>query len=96
MEKRTSPAKAGTPMTERSRTGKRFLMLHDLPQRTENGVRIDADGLDIDGSTYITFHHIDGFYSYCRTEKGNIIHLSAMTPIEATVDGYKFVTDKKE
>ena len=44
-----------------------------------------------DGSKYLTFCHIDGLYSYCKTEKGGIAHLSATTPLEKVEGGYKIV-----
>ena len=30
----------------------------------------------------LNFHHIDGMYSYCTDDKGNIIHLSASTDVK--------------
>lgn len=39
-----------------------------------------------DGSSYARFDHIDGAYSYCVTEKGGILHLSAITPLEQIGD----------
>lgn len=42
-----------------------------------------------DGSKYIIFRHLDGIYSYCDTEKGGYINLSASTPLEEVDGGYK-------
>lgn len=46
----------------------------------ENGSRIDIGCPD--GSTFIIFDHIDGMYSYCTTERGGVLHLNAMCPLE--------------
>lgn len=62
--------------------------LLDLPR--DKGVKIYSDEIS-DGSKYIVFHHIDGMYSYCKTEKGGVIHLSSSTPLEEYKDGYKIV-----
>lgn len=51
------------------------LPLYDLPRNTKIHVELE------DGSSYIMFHHLDGMYSYCTTEKGNVTHLSVLTPI---------------
>jgi hypothetical protein len=40
-----------------------------------------------DGSEYLTFNHIDGMYSFCKTENGNIVHLGCMTNLELLPDG---------
>ena len=33
------------------------------------------------GETYM-FHHIDGMYSYCTNEKGEVVHLPAWAAVE--------------
>ena len=75
-------------MTQQIKTTVKHLM--DLP-RNKEGIKIYVtDGGHIsDGSEYINFYHIDGMYSYCKTEKGGYIHLSAMKPIKKWEDGYK-------
>ena len=42
-----------------------------------------------DGSTYAIFYHLDGMYSYCRTEKGGALHLSGRTPLRKVEGGYE-------
>lgn len=42
-----------------------------------------------DGSTYIIVDHLDGMYSYCTTEKGDIIHLSRSTPLKKRGEDYE-------
>lgn len=42
-----------------------------------------------DGSSFIIFGHLDGMYSYCKTENGGVIHLSGNTPLVEFKDGYK-------
>ena len=44
-----------------------------------------------DGSNHLMFHHIDGGYSYCVTEKGAVCHLSATQELEEYKDGYKLI-----
>ncbi len=59
------------------------MKLYDL----QKGSKITADVSD--GSTFIIFDHIDGAYSYCTTEKGGVIHLSAVTPLIQVGDHYE-------
>lgn len=49
--------------------------LYDMPKGTKIRCHVS------DGSKYIVFDHVDGMYSYCRSEKGNIVHLSAVAPL---------------
>lgn len=61
-------------------------MLYELPRNTE-GIKIHVGASD--GSKYILFYHIDGMYSYCKTEKGATVHLKATTVLTKFEDGYK-------
>jgi len=61
------------------------MVLHELPR--DAGVKIYCDCSD--DSKYIVFHHVDGMYSYCITEKGAVVHISAMTPLKPKDDGYE-------
>jgi len=60
--------------------------LYDLPN-TKEGTKIYTKCSD--GSKYINFFHIDGMYSYCKSEKDNVINLHCGTPVEEHKDGYK-------
>lgn len=44
-----------------------------------------------DGSKYIIFDHIDGAYSYCTTENGSYVNISAVAPLKKFKDGYKII-----
>ena len=52
------------------------MKLYDI----KKGSKIKCEASD--GSTFLTFDHIDGMYSYCVTEKGGIVHLHACTPLK--------------
>ena len=62
--------------------------LYELERDKE--IKIFVKGIS-DGSKYVVFGHIDGMYSYCTTEKGGIIHLSANTPLKEIVGGYEII-----
>lgn len=49
----------------------------------EKGSKIKWDG------EIITFQHLDGMYSYCTLENGDVVHLSAMTPLRKINDVYE-------
>lgn len=66
------------------------MKLYDL----KHGAKIVNDGIS-DGSSFIIFDHIDGMYSYCTTEKGGVIHLSASTPLKKVDDHYEIDVETK-
>lgn len=70
------------------------MYLHELPRDDEVGTKIFCECSD--GSTYVLFHHTDGMYSYCVSEKGAVTHLHVMTPLEVVEGGYKISEEKDE
>ncbi len=56
------------------------LLLYDIPR--ESKIICETS----DGSAYIMFHHLDGIYSYCTTEKGGVVHLSVHQPLKKIED----------
>lgn len=46
-----------------------------------------------DGSQYLIFDHIDGMYSFCRTENGGIAHLYCMIELSELPDGSYKIDD---
>lgn len=70
------------------------MYLYELPRDDEIGTKIYCNLSD--GSSYLMFHHTDGAYSYCKSEKGGIVHLSAMAPIVPFEDGYRIKEEKSE
>lgn len=64
------------------------MKLYNIPQ----GSKIYEETTD--GSKFLILDHIDGMYSYCKTENGNVVNLGASTPLIPFEDGYKFeITD---
>ena len=61
------------------------MKLHSIPENSKIKCEVN------DGSKFVTFFHIDGMYSYCETEKGGVIHLSASTPIKKVQDYYEII-----
>lgn len=60
-----------------------MIRLYDIPPLSK--IYCDVS----DGSTYVIFHHVDGMYSYCTTEKHGRVHLMCATPLEKHEDGYR-------
>lgn len=52
------------------------MKLYDVPRNTRIVV---TDG---DDKYFYHFHHIDGAYSYCKDDDGNVVHLAAWTEVE--------------
>ena len=55
------------------------MKLFEVPRDTRV---VLSDGMEVN------FHHIDGMYSYCTDDKGEVIHLAAWTDVE--------IKDKKD
>jgi len=49
-----------------------------------------------DESVYLIFCHLDGMYSYCETENGNIVHLSANAELTKKKNYYVFNTESSD
>ncbi len=49
-----------------------------------------------DGSTYVIYDHRDGMYSYCPTEKGGVVHIGLMQPLEEVEGGYKLAAEQSK
>lgn len=39
----------------------------------------------------VTFQHVDGRYSYCTTESGEVVHLAVMTPLKKVDEHYEII-----
>ena len=52
------------------------MKLYVVPRNT----RIKIVG-EFTGEEFL-FHHIDGMYSYCTTQSGDVVHISASTDVE--------------
>ena len=63
------------------------MKLYDIPRHSRINVQVS------DGSSYVIFDHIDGMYSYCKTEKGGLLHLAAGTPLVQDGMHYKIRED---
>ena len=59
------------------------MKLYDIPEHSKIYEECSDD------STFLIFHHLDGMYSYCKTEKGGVMHLRGDTQLESYKDGYE-------
>jgi hypothetical protein len=59
-----------------------IMKLYEIPQ---NSMILCSPS---DGSTYVWFRHVDGYYSFCKTEHNNVAHLCA-------TQGLKFVEERE-
>ena len=63
-----------------------FMQLTPL-NKVPKGSKIDVTHMGLsyqeDGSrvSILTFHHLDGMYSYCTDEAGNVVHLRRTSPV---------------
>lgn len=70
------------------------MRLYDIPE--DSKIILSKEQTCSDGSSYIIFRHIDGMYSYCETEKGGIIHISAGAPMKKVEGGYMISEEPDE
>ena len=60
--------------------------LHQVPNNTRiRVIKAEAPppgGLPTIAGTEYNFKHIDGMYSFCTTDSGDIVHLKAWTEVE--------------
>ena len=61
------------------------MKLYDIPEQSKIYEECSDD------STYLIFHHIDGMYSYCKSEKGGVMHIGASQELSKYKDGYKLI-----
>ena len=59
------------------------MKLYEIPKQSKIYEEVS------DGSEYFVFDHLDGMYSYCVSEKGEVVHLGASTELVEHEDGYK-------
>jgi hypothetical protein len=52
--------------------GETSMKLYDVPRNSRIAIE--------DGSEF-NFHHIDGMYSFCTDDSGNVVHLAAWTEV---------------
>ena len=53
------------------------MKLYEVP--VNNRIKIIGDVID---SQELNFHRIDGMYSYCTTDSGEVVHPAAWTEVE--------------
>lgn len=46
------------------------------------GVRVPVGALEINKGDELNFHHVDGMYSYCKNDDGEVCHLLAWAEVE--------------
>lgn len=54
-----------------------MMKLYDVPRGTRIVVR-DEEG----NALRLTFHHLDGMFSYCEDDHGNVVHVAAAAEVE--------------
>lgn len=62
------------------------MKLYDVPNKTNIRIIEDPncppDTLPVEKDEIIFFDHIDGMYSYCTNQEGDVVHLAAWTEVE--------------
>lgn len=62
------------------------MKLYEVPKNTKvkvlSEVKVPPGAPIIKPGDIIKFGHIDGMYSYCHTEDGDLVHMAAWTEVE--------------
>ena len=60
--------------------------LYDVPKHSKIKVvvegKVPPEAAPINEGEELTFHHLDGMYSYCTRDNGEVVHLAAWTEVE--------------
>lgn len=70
---------------------KTTFFLHEIPKGSTIKTTLNSGK-----ETTVTFHHLDGMYSYCTLNDGdpdNVIHLSRFTPLKLVDGVYEIIED---
>lgn len=74
------------------------MKLYQIPRESKLKVSVTrpwGDGRVLVKDEIVTFHHLDGAYSYITTDDGDVLHLSASTPLRKE-DDYYVIDERKE
>ncbi len=62
------------------------MKLYKVPNNSriivKNKVSTPPASIPIEKGDILQFHHIDGMYSYCENENGDVVHLVAWAEVE--------------
>ena len=62
------------------------MKLYDVPRGTKirvlGDIKVPPGSPEIMKGDIIQFGHIDGMYSFCHDQQGNIVHLAAWADVE--------------
>jgi hypothetical protein len=53
------------------------MKLYDVPRNTRIVAKLGDDNV-----LRLNFDHVDGMYSYCTDDEGNVVHLAAWAEVE--------------
>ena len=68
--------------------------LYDIPRDSTISVLLKKGEEQQFRQEDITFHHLDGMFSYCTTKDGDVVHLSVTTPLVLGEDGKYRIEDE--
>jgi hypothetical protein len=62
------------------------MKLHDVPRNSRikviSDVKVPPAALQIEEQEELNFSHVDGMYSYCTRDNGEVVHLVAWSEVE--------------